>query len=312
MRFELTDALIDDILFSMEDQEGEFLVDTREGMVAGGVDFDFDEEANPDDEGPEREERFIPLPSWDSSDGYRLMERFAAGFRNPLIRAELTGALNQGKGVFRAFKDALGRYPEAEKRWFMYKEREMKREILRWYNGLREEWGLERIGGEPEETGDLLLEDFRFRDAAGGDEGPAAELHRVCRGDCGAGAGPEGGAWVFPGDLALAAETGGGEFAGYVSAALRGGALYVAALEVRPEYRGLGIGEALLSRLMEEASRRGFAGITMDLPAAVEGFSRVLLRESFRPCLTRYHVKLGENTENPQRPEKPKNTLGQR
>ena len=28
----------------------------------------------------------------------------------------------------------------------------MRREILEWYNALREEWGLERLGEEPEET----------------------------------------------------------------------------------------------------------------------------------------------------------------
>lgn len=38
----------------------------------------------------------------------------------------------------------------------------MKREVIRWYNALREEWGLELIGEEPEETDDLVQDDFRF------------------------------------------------------------------------------------------------------------------------------------------------------
>jgi hypothetical protein len=33
MQFELTGALIDDILFSMEDQNGIFYLDTREGIT---------------------------------------------------------------------------------------------------------------------------------------------------------------------------------------------------------------------------------------------------------------------------------------
>jgi hypothetical protein len=161
MQFELTEALIDDILFSMEDQEGEFYLDTLEGIVAGGLEGPdvFGEE----DGGGENDGRYIDLPEWDSASGFRLMERFAAGFRNPLVREELTSALGHGKGVFRAFKNTLSRYPETEKLWFAFKEREMKREIIMWYNGLREEWGLEKIGMEPEETGDLVLEDFRFR-----------------------------------------------------------------------------------------------------------------------------------------------------
>jgi hypothetical protein len=51
------------------------------------------------------------------------MEHFAAGLRNPVVRNELTLALNRGRGVFRAFKDILSRYPETEKLWFSYKER---------------------------------------------------------------------------------------------------------------------------------------------------------------------------------------------
>ena len=129
MQFELTDALLDDIIFSMEDQEAIFLIDTQEGMVVIEDEIEVDDDA---------EDRHIHLPDWDSSDGFRLMEHFAASFRNPLIRNELSSALNQGKGVFRAFKNVLSHHPEAEKIWFSFKEREMKREVVRWYNALRE------------------------------------------------------------------------------------------------------------------------------------------------------------------------------
>jgi GNAT superfamily N-acetyltransferase len=299
MTFELTEALIDDILFSMEDQNGEFYVDTREGIVAGELDFEFENRPEED------EDRFISLPDWDSSEGFRLMERFAAGLKNPVVRDKLTAALDRGKGVFRAFKDSLSLHPETEQLWFKFKEREMRRVIFNWYNGLREEWGLERIGLEPDETGDLVLEDFRLRELREEDYAAAKELHRACleefRRAAAVPAGREdAGDWEEllppqPGAAAWAAETGGGEFAAYIAAAEQGGLLRIAALEVRPEYRGLGIGEALLSHLLEWAGREGVSQVLLDLPVEAEGFSRVLLRESFKPYMIRYALSLPRN-----------------
>jgi ribosomal protein S18 acetylase RimI-like enzyme len=280
VRFELTEALIDDILFSMEDQMGDFMIDAQEGVIVRGP------------EGPPEEGgRFIPLPAWDSSDGYRLMERFAAGFKNSLIREKLTGALDKGRGVFRAFKDVLGGHPEVERRWFSFKDREMKRKILSWYNALREEWGLEWIGREPEETGDLVFEDFHFREPLPEDAARAAELHSLCieeyRGaeKTGTWEGPPDFAADLPGAVMLVAETGGGDFAAYIAALREGGSLRITALEVLPEYRGLGLGEALLTRFCGALDGEQ---VILDLPIKAEVFSRVLLRNSFRPFMTRY------------------------
>jgi ribosomal protein S18 acetylase RimI-like enzyme len=294
MQFELTEALIDDILFAMEDQNSIFYLDTRDGIVIPEED-EFYEDRDAEDG------RLISLPEWDSSEGFRLMERFAAGFKNTAIRNKLTAALDRGRGVFRAFKDVMAEYPEAEQLWFAFKEREMRRIILDWYNGLREEWGLERIGSEPEETGDLVLEDFRFRDAVPGDLETAGALHHECINELRetlrqsvpekAGrsfAAERTGGWVFPGDHAIVAETGNGEFAAYLAAEIRGDALRVAALEVRPEYRGLGIGEALLSRLQDRVSPGEITRIVLDLPSESGDFSRVLLRGSFTPYATCY------------------------
>jgi GNAT superfamily N-acetyltransferase len=300
MQFELSEALIKDLLFSMEDQMGHFLLDTRAGVIIGQEDDGFDR-------AEENGDRYISLPGWDSSDGFRLMEHFAAGLRNPSIRDELSLALNRGRGVFRAFKDIISRYPETEKRWFSFKERGMRREILRWYNALREQWGLERIGLEPEETADLVLEDFRFRLSGDADKEAAAALHQSCVEEArnyaveqGLGAvygdGLTGWAWSFPGDLSLAAETGNGDFAAYIAASRQGNVLRIHALEVRGEYRGLGIGEDLLARFIGEARRR-FSGekeafhILLDLPSGSEGFSRVLYRDSFKPYAVRYCFK---------------------
>ncbi|MCL2070096.1 MAG: UPF0158 family protein [Treponema sp.] len=310
MKFELTEALFDDILFAMEDQEGEFYLDTVEGLVAGGIDGpDFFDEDLDDDDG-EGGERYIELPEWDSASGFRLMERFAAGFRNPLIRDELSSALNQGRGVFRAFKNTLSRYPEAEKYWFSFKEKEMRNEILRWYNALREEWGLEQIGMEPEETKDLVLEDFNFRPFTKEDLPEAEALHRQCLADYGSSLGEAGSS--FPAeallnaskafrsqealelsfDTGLAVESAGGEFAGYISAVIRDSVLYVQGLEVKAEYRGLGVGEALLDKFLGSLDPSQVQLVLMDLPSCSEGFSRVLLRESFKPYTVRYWLRL--------------------
>ncbi|MDR3191893.1 MAG: GNAT family N-acetyltransferase [Treponema sp.] len=295
MRFDLTKALIDDLLFSMEDQNGEFLLDTREGMIIL-TDETFDD--------ADEEDRYIGLPDWDSADGYQLMEHFTAALRNPVVRDELNTALNRGRGVFRAFKDILSHYPEIERRWFAYKEREMRRSIIRWYNGLREEWGLEKIGTEPEETEDLILEDFRFREADPQDAQAAENLHRICREEYlkysrennpAAEVFLAGLSWSFPGDLALVAETGGGDFAGYVAAAGTDPALHVLALEVKPEYRGLGVGETLMTRFLEKARKGPCSRVTVDLPSTAEGFSRELLREAFKPYAVRYCLELDKN-----------------
>jgi GNAT superfamily N-acetyltransferase len=297
MQFELTDALIDDILFSMEDQVGSFLLDTLEGIV---VNPEVDSIA----EDPENT-RYTPLPAWYSSDGYHLMERFAAGFKNPVVREELTVALDRGRGVFRAFKDTLNRYPEAEKRWFSFKEQEMKQEIIRWYNALRDQWGLEQIGSEPEETEDLILEDFIFREPLTKDWIAVEELHRqllteyqnpgnqIKSTDTPPALLKE--ASGLPGEVQLIAETSSGDFAGYIAIARQGKILEISALEVKPEFRGLGIGEELVSRMLDRIDPPTVSAITMDLPVESEGFSQVLFRKSFKPYATRYYCCAGKS-----------------
>ena len=312
MQFELTQALIDEILFFMEDQSGDFVLDTREGAV---FNTEFDILDDEDDDGVPDDDRYISLPDWGPSDGFRLMEHFTAGLRNALVREELSAALDRGRGVFRAFKDTLSRYPETEKLWFAWKDREMKREVISWYNSLRETWGLELIGEEPEDIAGLTLEDFRFRDAVAEDAASAEGLHRLCLDELSGGEGElpaDGifsgmGEWVFPGDMGFVVETAGGEFAGYISAArldvsiagrmnisegsppdnsLRTCA--VCAVEVRPEYRGLGLGKTLLARLVEQADKEKIPNVIIDLPAGQEHFSRALVREFFKPCVQRY------------------------
>jgi GNAT superfamily N-acetyltransferase len=304
MQFELTNTLMDEILFFMEDQDGEFYLDTQEGIVVNKDSDDFNEEDFDADD-----TRYISLPDWGPSDGFRLMERFAAGLHNALIREELSAALDRGRGVFRAFKDTLSQYPEAEKLWYAYKDSEMKREVISWYNSLRESWGLELIGEEPEDIVSLVLEDFRFRAGTEQDNDKAEKLHNIIL----SGAEPYNNESIsmderaFPGDLCLVAETAGGEFAGYINAMRCNAAsndktangsiatsipsLRICAIEVYAEYRGLGLGKALITRLLEQADNEKMQHIIIDLPAGQEHFARVLLRENFKPGVQRYHRK---------------------
>jgi len=287
MQFELTSALMDEILFFMEDQDGEFVVDMQEGIVISIDDETYDDNAE--------EDRYISLPEWDSSEGFRMMEHFTATLRNALVREELSAALDRGRGVFRAFKDTLARYPETEKLWYAYKEREMKREVIAWYNALRESWGMELIGEEPEDIAGLTMEDFYFREGCAEDMPDAESLHQRCVEEYGrivSGTGGASGAcdWVFPGDISFIARTSGGDFAGYVSARRMSDTLLrICALETEQEYRGLGLGKTLIGRLLEKSDGLNIPDVVIDLPAEQGFFARALLRESFKPGVTRYY-----------------------
>ncbi|MDR2479948.1 MAG: UPF0158 family protein [Treponema sp.] len=293
MRFELNDSLVDRIIFCMEDQNGDFVLDTHRGIVTGTDASLYEDESGGADS------RFIPLPEWGPSEGFRLMERFAAGLHNLVAREELSAALDRGRGVFRAFKDALAQFPEIEKRWFAFREQGMRHEVIRWYNGLRESWGMELIGEEPEDTAALVLEDFRFRVGTAADVDAARKLHTLCLESYNGGLDDSKKTtaetlagmcqWTFPGDLCLIAESAGGEFAACVSAAFSApGALHIRALEVRPEYRGLGLGGTLLARLLEQADHNNIPLVSIDIPAGLDNFSRTLLRENFQSCVQRY------------------------
>ncbi|MCL2066051.1 MAG: GNAT family N-acetyltransferase [Treponema sp.] len=296
MKFELTEALIEDIAFAMENQAGEYLLDTREGIVLWAEDADYPEEEIEADE----EHRFIGLPDWEPQDGYRLMEHFTAGLKNPVAREELTAALNRGKGVFRAFKDVIGQYPEVEKLWFKYKDKGIKDAVIYWYNALVETSNMEKIGHEPEDTSALLQEDFRIRAGNETDRFKAEALHKLCveaiKGDTAQAADrrvfESMNKWIFPGSLCFIAENNSGDFAGYISSHSNGSSvLHICVLEVAPEYRGLGLGKALLGRLLEQASRDGINSITIDLTSGTDFFSHSLLMENFAPSVQRYARK---------------------
>ncbi len=168
MTFELSDSMIDDIIFSMEDQNGVWLVDAQEGCV-------FNSESHPSLSPVQimsiyetDEDRFYEIPAWTSADGFQLLEEFTDNLHTPLAREELRRVITSGRGVFRKFKDVIRAYPEVERKWHFFKAAKMKERIMEWYNTLREHWGLEKLGLEDgelsEDTEDLVCNDFVFRE----------------------------------------------------------------------------------------------------------------------------------------------------
>ena len=280
MHFELDKILLDDILFHMENQEGEFLLDSKKGII-----IDLINSETPDKTDQE-EGRFIRLPDWKPANGYRLMERFTAGLKNPVLREELSSALNRNRGVFRAFRDALSQYPEFKKQWFSFKEQQMKNEAIIWYNSLREEWGLEPIGLEPEDNMAVVLEDFVISEQlTGNNEELTVNKEQLAESNRTFGSEQRT-------KIIFTAETAGGEHAGKIHASLSNSILCIDSLEVKPEYRGMGIGKTLLAKMLEKADAQGM-DVQIDLPVESEFFARSLLLEEFKPVMQRYVRKAG-------------------
>ena len=171
----LTKELIDQIVFAMENQEQDFFLDlqTMEVLSENDLveDYDLDElddMGNLDDQEGDASPRFLPLPSWQSVDGFNLMERFVHNLHNPLARNELQRILTSGRGVFRQFKDILRQYPEVAKRWYRYKDRAMQETVIQWFTDTMETWGLTYTEPDFDDTDDLIMDDFQaFRGTAG-------------------------------------------------------------------------------------------------------------------------------------------------
>ncbi len=170
---------VDQIIFAMENQAEEFLIDLWEGTVlpAEEAEASFGETEDPSGAGDLSAEgevpRYCPVPPWTPADGFRLMERFALTLKNPLYREALKDCLAAGHGVFRRFKDTLKERPDIERLWFSFKYRQMRRYIAEWLQRQEEGASLAWLGPEPEDTENLILEDFTLESVAPEPEGEA-------------------------------------------------------------------------------------------------------------------------------------------
>ena len=107
--FELSDSIIEDFIFAMEDQDGSWLVDLETGEL---IQLEGEEADGAAEQGGEERdlsdgERYAAPPEWSSREGFKLMEGFLGTVRQPSARNDLGAALSRGKGVFKAFKEAL-------------------------------------------------------------------------------------------------------------------------------------------------------------------------------------------------------------
>ena len=157
MTFILSPEMIDDIIFSMENQNEILSFDALEGICVDEDAIDDDYETVIDDQ------RYYDLPDWSSAQGFRVMEQFTMRVHNPLLRDALLNALGQRKGVFRRYKEVLKTAPAVEREWYRFKDQQMKAAVYEWYNDLRRLWGLEKISFEEETETQLLQEDFTLR-----------------------------------------------------------------------------------------------------------------------------------------------------
>jgi hypothetical protein len=85
--------------------------------------------------------RFVDIPRKPLYEAYNLMVEFAGSVKNKRLREKLEIALD-GKGAFRRFKNVIADYPDEEKKWFAFKDKRMREDVIEW---------LYDLGIEPEQ-----------------------------------------------------------------------------------------------------------------------------------------------------------------
>ncbi|NVP25519.1 hypothetical protein HPC63_15545 [Treponema phagedenis] len=78
----LSPETIGELIFAMENQHDRYLFDIQTGKCINQTDAITAIENEP-------ENRFYAIPDWNSSCGFRVMERFTAEIRNPVLREQL-------------------------------------------------------------------------------------------------------------------------------------------------------------------------------------------------------------------------------
>ncbi|MFI3257618.1 MAG: UPF0158 family protein [Spirochaetales bacterium] len=287
MQFELTDDVINQIIFSMEDQSEQPVFDsvekkTIEKRSLTSIDTD----------------RYYDIPVWNSVDGFRVMEHFVCTLNSPIAKKDLCAVLFAGKGVFRNFKDTLKEYPAVENLWFAFKQKAMKKDIIRWYNVLRDSWGLERVEGEPEETDYLVFGDFIFREydahndsehVCVAEQSALQILENAYDGGLGSIVAQ---LWKAQKNTTLTedavtfiCESNDGDFSGMITGAPVSSQAKTTAVVttffILPAWRGLGIGKELFLIFLEELKKRNICWVLVPDMFIPQTFYRVLLRSGF-------------------------------
>lgn len=123
--FHLSDSLVDQIIYAMENQKDSFCIHVQTGLIVreedGGREMEFHE----------------PIPGWKPSDGFQLMERFAHQLQNTEYRQQLESVLQKEHGVFRRFKLTCKAHEGLWQNWLRFKTENLKRIIRDWYDRLQ-------------------------------------------------------------------------------------------------------------------------------------------------------------------------------
>lgn len=298
MNFSLNSILIDEIQKALENQEKEFFLDAETGALV-----------EEDAVNEEYSERYFELPAWDSADGFKLREEFVDHINVPAAKAELQSVLHSGRGVFKNFRNVLKKYPEVEKRWFLFKNRKMTVYINEWYNGLREIWGLEKLDYISEVDDSLLHDDFTFLeyDSLVNKEEVLSNLNDYFRNE----------KQLFPDDLGMpfyemwrtqfenfekSGQSGficrslSDDFAGCITASdfttNQEMLLLVTSLFVPENFRGLGIGTELIDMLLTSIKENGKKWILFPAEITPDILEPLLLRLGFEKIMAGYVAKL--------------------
>lgn len=170
----LTDQLLSEIIFGMENQDVDYVLDLKTGTLYS---------PDSDDREPPAEDDTIGLPPWTSSDGYEVMVAFTNACRDVSLRKRLAAELNsRQKGVFRRFRDILAEDQAVLNQWYDFKDRRMKSFIKSWFRSQysRSLDGLEE--GDDVQEGELLSE-FEVNHIDGPDAYCNSLIDKVCEGN---------------------------------------------------------------------------------------------------------------------------------
>ena len=76
--------------------------------------------------------RYVLFPiKIDSKDGYEDMQRFINDIVDPHVH-DLAEQSIRGSGAFRRFKDIISEYPDLEKRWYIWKDEQVRLRVMKW------------------------------------------------------------------------------------------------------------------------------------------------------------------------------------
>ena len=121
----LSEQVLSEIIFGMENQDADYLLDISTGTL-------YNQEL--DDGSEHSAENLVSLPPWNSSDGYQLMVSFTNSCKDKDLQRRLSDELNsRQKGVFRRFRDILSEDNEVLNQWYDFKDRRMKSYIRSYY-----------------------------------------------------------------------------------------------------------------------------------------------------------------------------------